>query len=301
MSRQQKPAQERHRNKILHKISLVADESVGRTLAFTSALTTNGFAAKQEKQEAVTLPAVVVTDQSNPYVVPNLDLQRACAPVLRSVTAASSTFKTRRRKSSITLDISSEEPSHPDHSTVIQGFQTAGNGHGRNSVLILFGTVTGNAESLARHIARVIALQGFNVCVKNMAHYAADSLCQESCVFIVTSTYGNGEPPDDIIPFWQRVVHGNGLDLRGLKFSVLALGNTTYDRFCQCGRDFDLALERHGATRCYPRVDCDVDYDPSAKRWTEGVFASLQQHLRAGANESGKVATKDTNKQRKGR
>ena len=76
---------------------------------------------------------------------------------------------------------------------------------------------------------------------------------------MVISTYGDGEPPDDAAPFWEAVVQGNGLDLSGVKFSVLALGNTTYDHFCKCGRDFDAALERHGGTRIYPRVDCDVD------------------------------------------
>ena len=75
----------------------------------------------------------------------------------------------------------------------------------------------------------------------------------------------------------------DGLDLRGVKFSVLALGNSTYDHFCKCGRDLDAALERRGATRLYPRVDCDVDYDVPAKRWTEGVIASLQRSHGASA------------------
>ena len=56
---------------------------------------------------------------------------------------------------------------------------------------------------------------------------------------------------------------------------MLALGNTTFDQFCRCGRDFDAALERHGAIRIYPRVDCDVDYDLPAKRWLDGVRAHL--------------------------
>lgn len=192
------------------------------------------------------------------------------------------------QKSSMTLDILPGESSQPGHSTDgngigTHGLEAIGSYPGRNSVLILFGTVTGNAESLARRTAEVIARQGFNARVKDMAHYAADALCQESCVFIITSTYGNGEPPDDIIPFWQAVVHGKGLDLRRLKFSVLALGNTTYDHFCQCGRELDLALERHGATRFYPRVDCDVDYDLPAKRWTEGVLANLERNHNASA------------------
>ena len=146
-----------------------------------------------------------------------------------------------------------------------------------NSVLILFGTVTGNAESLAQRTADVIAGRGFSVRVKDMAHYTVDALSQEKCVVFITSTYGNGEPPDDAALFWEEVVHRDKLDLRGVKFSVLALGNSTYDHFCKCGRDLDAALERRGATRLYPRVDCDVDYDAPAKRWTEGLLASLQR------------------------
>ena len=72
-------------------------------------------------------------------------------------------------------------------------------------------------------------------------------------------------------------MHGNGLDLSGVKYSVLALGNTTYDHFCKCGRELDAALERHGAMRLYPRVDCDVDYDDPARRWIEGVLTTLRQ------------------------
>ena len=179
-------------------------------------------------------------------------------------------------KSSMELDILPGEPSQLGHSTDGNGtaahrHEAMGNYSGRNSVLILFGTVTGNAESLARRTAEVIARQGFNVSVKDMAHYAADALSQESCVVIITSTYGNGEPPDDAAPFWEGVVQKDGLNLRRVKFSVLALGNSTYDHFCKCGRDLDAALERHGATRFYPRVDCDVDYDVPAKRWTGGL------------------------------
>jgi sulfite reductase (NADPH) flavoprotein alpha-component len=69
-----------------------------------------------------------------------------------------------------------------------------------------------------------------------------------------------------------------------VKYSVLALGNTTYDHFCKCGREFDAALERHGATRIYPRVDCDVDYDGPAKHWLYGVLDSLQQNDRASSS-----------------
>ncbi|MGH7827540.1 MAG: flavodoxin domain-containing protein, partial [Candidatus Binatia bacterium] len=150
-----------------------------------------------------------------------------------------------------------------------------------DSALILYGTVTGNAETLANRLAAMLRGAGMTVRLRDMVRCQPHVLTQAKCVLIVISTYGDGEPPDDAAPFWEAVVHGNSLDLRGTRFSVLALGNTTYDHFCKCGRDFDAALERHGATRIYPRVDCDVDYDTPAKRWLDGVMASLRQNNHA--------------------
>jgi uncharacterized iron-regulated membrane protein/flavodoxin len=146
-----------------------------------------------------------------------------------------------------------------------------------DSLLMLYGSVTGTAEMLAHKLAMALRRAGHAVRVRDMAHCEPHVLAQASYVLLVVSTYGDGEPPDDAVPFWQVVVHGNGLDLRGVKFSVLALGNTTFDHFCRCGREFDAALARHGAIRIYPRVDCDVDYDASAKRWLDGVLAYLQK------------------------
>jgi uncharacterized iron-regulated membrane protein/flavodoxin len=145
------------------------------------------------------------------------------------------------------------------------------------SVLILYGTVTGNSEALAKKLANALCRSGLTAAVRDMAHSQPDVLKQANCILVVASTYGDGEPPDDAAPFWQAIVQGNGLNLTGVKYSVLALGNTTYDHFCKCGRDFDAALERLGAIRIYPRVDCDVDYDDPAGRWIEGVLATLRQ------------------------
>jgi len=145
------------------------------------------------------------------------------------------------------------------------------------SVLILYGTVTGNSETLAKTLADALRPTGLTARVRDMAHCQPNVLTQANYLLVVASTYGDGEPPDDAAPFWHAVVHGNGLDLRGVRFSVLALGNTTYDHFCKCGRDFDAALERHGATRFYPRVDCDADYNRSAAAWINGVLRNLQQ------------------------
>jgi catecholate siderophore receptor len=81
MSRQERRASERRKNKLLHKITLAAGEGVGRAVAFTFALATNAFAAEPKKEEEFTLPQVTVTDKGSPYVVPNLGLQRLPEPV----------------------------------------------------------------------------------------------------------------------------------------------------------------------------------------------------------------------------
>jgi sulfite reductase (NADPH) flavoprotein alpha-component len=147
--------------------------------------------------------------------------------------------------------------------------------HDGDSVLILYGTVTGTAETLAHKMAAELRSDGVITRVRDMAHCQPSVLTQANCVLLVVSTYGDGEPPDDAVHFWEAVVLGHGLDLRGVRYSVLALGNTTYDHFCKCGRDFDAALERHGAIRIYPRVDCDVDYKVPAKHWLDGVRVHL--------------------------
>jgi len=148
--------------------------------------------------------------------------------------------------------------------------------HNNGRLLILYATATGNAERLARQIAFEARRHGFNPHVMDMADCAPGILTEQRAALIVASTFGDGEPPEDAEPFWKALVHGNGLDLTGLQFSVLALGNTTYDHFCRCGRELDAALERHGAMRVFPRVDCDVDFDVPVRYWIGGVLETLK-------------------------
>jgi flavodoxin len=179
-------------------------------------------------------------------------------------------------------NISNKGHSHNGHDD--SGAEWSTTPYNGESVLILYGTVTGNAEGLAKKLSAALRRVGLTARVRDMAHCQANVLTQANCVLVVASTYGDGEPPDDAAPFWHAVVQGNGLNLNGVKFSVLALGNTTYDNFCKCGRDFDTALERHGATRIYRRVDCDVDYDDPAEQWIDGVVKSLAHDHRSAAS-----------------
>jgi uncharacterized iron-regulated membrane protein/flavodoxin len=208
------------------------------------------------------------------------------APVQASPEATQSAPQTHETSQDLLTRIEMEQTSthesnghtHNGHEEVHGERQTsADNG---DSVLVLYGTVTGNAELLANKLSLSLRRAGVTARVRDIAHCQPSVLTQSNCVLVVISTYGDGEPPDDAATFWEAVVQGNSLDLRGVRFSVLALGNTTYDHFCKCGRDFDAALERQGGIRIHPRVDCDVDYDAPAKHWLDGVLAHLEKSER---------------------
>jgi sulfite reductase (NADPH) flavoprotein alpha-component len=100
-------------------------------------------------------------------------------------------------------------------------------------------------------------------------------LAKEENVLVITSTYGDGDPPDNAQAFWDYLRADTAPPLAHLRYSVLALGDTNYAAFCQFGKLCDERLEKLGAQRVHPRVDCDVDYDAPAKAWTDGVFAAL--------------------------
>lgn len=146
----------------------------------------------------------------------------------------------------------------------------------RNPLTILFATMTGNAEECALRIAGQVAIHGYDVAVHNLATYSAERLSSERQVLLVVSTWGEGEPPDDAIDFWDGMNALPPGSLEGLRFAVYALGDTAYDEFCGFGRNCDQLLESLGANRITPRVDCDVDWGEPLAAWIDGLVAALR-------------------------
>ena len=137
---------------------------------------------------------------------------------------------------------------------------------------ILFGSQTGTAESLAKKAAKEAGKRGFAATVLDMASADLSRLATEKNLLVITSTYGDGEPPDSAKALHTAVRAAETPTLSNLRFSVCALGDTNYALFCQCGKDFDAAFEKLGATRTVPRVDCDLDYDESFTRWLDAAL-----------------------------
>lgn len=142
-------------------------------------------------------------------------------------------------------------------------------------VLLLYGSQTGTAEGLAKKTAKVAESRGFAPKLVCMEKFETIELTKEPHVLVITSTYGDGEPPDNAQGFWSWLSSDAAPRLEQTRFSVLALGDTNYAQFCEFGKKCDERLEKLGAQRVHPRVDCDVDYDAPAASWTDGVFTAL--------------------------
>jgi sulfite reductase (NADPH) flavoprotein alpha-component len=142
-------------------------------------------------------------------------------------------------------------------------------------VTILVGSQTGNSEALGKKLAKAMGKMNFNPELNDLGSYEMEKLPSEQNVLIITSTYGDGEPPDNAADFHEWILSDAAPSLEGVNFSVLALGDTEYPDFCKCGIEFDTRFEQLGATRIFPRVDCDVDFDEPYEEWKKGVLDAL--------------------------
>lgn len=143
-------------------------------------------------------------------------------------------------------------------------------------VTILFGSQTGNARGIAEKAGQTFEAQGFKVNVSSMSEFKPNQLKKVQNLLIAVSTHGEGEPPDNALSFYEFLHGRRAPKLESLRFSVLSLGDSSYEYFCKTGKDFDQRLEELGGTRIYPRVDCDLDYDEPAAEWIEGILEGLR-------------------------
>lgn len=142
-------------------------------------------------------------------------------------------------------------------------------------ITILFGSQTGNAQSLAKDHGSRLKELGFNVTVQSMADFKPNNLKKIRNLLIIVSTHGEGDPPDTAIAFHEFLHGKRAPKLEDIQYSVLALGDSSYEFFCETGKQFDSRLEELGGTRLYPRVDCDLDYEEPASEWFSGVVNGL--------------------------
>ena len=153
------------------------------------------------------------------------------------------------------------------------------NGNGTTTVVkkitLAFGTETGNAKKLATHLAAIAKKKGVNAKLTDLSQYRVADLSKEDYFFVVISTQGEGEPPIPAKKFYDYI-HENELKLPNIKYSVLALGDTSYPMFCKTGEEVDTRFEKFGAKRVVDLQKCDVDYEEDALAWFEKVLATVE-------------------------
>ena len=150
---------------------------------------------------------------------------------------------------------------------------------------ILYGSQTGNAEALAQTAAKSARAKGLVPVVQALGDVDLDVFATMRHVLIVTSTYGEGEMPDNAQLFWDAISASTAPRLDQMHFAVLAIGDTGYDGFCQAGKFIDMRLEQLGAKRVVDRIDCDIDYEEPSSEW---LNSSMPQFA-ASAGSSGTV------------
>ncbi|WP_461607159.1 assimilatory sulfite reductase (NADPH) flavoprotein subunit [Aeromonas rivipollensis] len=151
------------------------------------------------------------------------------------------------------------------------------------SLTILYGSQTGNAKGVASAIQAQAKAHGLPVTLTSMADYKPKQLKKESHLLVIVSTYGEGEPPESAVDLFEQLKKGKIGKLEGLKFAVLGLGDSSYEFFCQTGKDFDDLLSKAGAERIHELASLDVDYQDAAKAWGEQAVNAVAATLSAGA------------------
>ncbi|MGC3960818.1 MAG: sulfite reductase subunit alpha [Verrucomicrobiota bacterium] len=142
-------------------------------------------------------------------------------------------------------------------------------------LLILFGSQTGSAEGLAKKLAKESESRGFMPRLAALNDFESAGLAAANKAVIISSTWGDGEPPDNAVNFWNWIKADSAPRLESLNFAVLGLGDKNYSDFCGASKKFDERLAALGAKRVAPRGECDVDYEGPAKSWIDGLWDKL--------------------------
>lgn len=139
---------------------------------------------------------------------------------------------------------------------------------------VLYGTESGNSEELAASTVKTAKKRGFKATMKNMSEISPDALSKVENLLVIVSTWGEGDPPETAVNFCNDLMSG-AREFPKLRFSVCALGDTSYEQFCKIGKDVDVRLEALGGSRVAPRQDCDVDFEDSYNTWVDAALSGF--------------------------
>jgi len=143
-------------------------------------------------------------------------------------------------------------------------------------IAVLYASQSGTAEGLARKVAKDLKSKGHIASLISLEGYTPAALAEERYAILIASTYGDGDAPDAVKPFYEKLCIEHFPRYQDLSYAVLALGDSHYEHFCKFGVDLDNKLDSLGAVRLHDRVDCDVDLDEAFTSWKQGLYSRLE-------------------------
>jgi sulfite reductase (NADPH) flavoprotein alpha-component len=163
----------------------------------------------------------------------------------------------------------------------------------KGRIAVAYGSETGNSKALAECLHENAVKQGKQIELLNLANIKLRQLSQFQQLFIVCSTHGDGDPPEPVEAFYEALM-ASQKTLQQLEYAVLALGDSSYEKFCETGIQLDNKLSALKAKRLLDRIDCDVDFEEQAESWIKAVISLLAESSQTIASASLPVANSDT-------
>ncbi|PHM27967.1 NADPH-dependent assimilatory sulfite reductase flavoprotein subunit [Xenorhabdus budapestensis] len=151
----------------------------------------------------------------------------------------------------------------------------------QETVTLISASQTGNARRLAEQLRDALLAQKLNVNLVNAGDYKFKQLAKERVLIIIASTQGEGEPAEEAVALYKYLHSKKAAPMNETVYAVFGLGDTSYEYFCQAGKDFDRRLSELGAQRLLERVDADVEYQGVAAQWRQQITDILKQRVPA--------------------
>lgn len=149
------------------------------------------------------------------------------------------------------------------------------------NITVLSASQTGNARAVAARLHEALLSRNLPATLVSCADYKPKNLAAERILLLVTSTQGEGEPPEEALSLFKLVNGKKAPDLGRLKFAVLGLGDSSYPKFCGAAVDFDSRLAALGGVRLLPRTDCDLEFQAEAEAWMAKIVPAVAAECKA--------------------